>query len=125
MAKILIIDDESQLRETIFELFTMIGYEVFEAQDGFDGIKKVIENQPDIIICDIMMPKLDGYGFIKNLKLTDFSKIPVVFLTAKTEFVDQEKGIQLGAKEYVTKPFAFKELKKIVEFYLLKIENKY
>ena len=118
MPKLLIIDDEIKLRETICELFSMTGYEVFEAKDGLDGIEKVEQLQPDLIICDIMMPKLDGYGFIERLKLTNFAKIPVLFLTAKTELVDQEKGIALGAKEYIIKPFLFKELKKIVDSHL-------
>ncbi|MFI0490852.1 response regulator transcription factor [Flavobacterium sp.] len=119
MAKLLIIDDETKLRETICELFTMTGYEVVEAIDGLDGIEKVKQVKPDLIICDIMMPKLDGYGFIEKLKLSHFAKIPVLFLTAKIELVDHEKGLALGAKEYITKPFSFKELKKIVELHLL------
>lgn len=120
MAKLLIIDDEIKLRETICELFRMTGYEVFEAKDGLDGIEKVIQLKPDLIICDIMMPKLDGYGFMEKLNLTHFAQTPVLLLTAKIELADHEKGIALGAKEYIIKPFSFKELKKIVESYLPK-----
>ncbi len=118
MHKLLIIDDEIKLRETICELFTITGYEVFEANDGLDGLDKVKKVKPDLIICDVMMPKLDGYDFVERLNLTQFSKIPVIFLTAKTELADQEKGIELGAKEYIIKPFSFKELKKIVDSHL-------
>ena len=66
MAKILIIDDEIKLRETIAELFSFINYQVFEAQDGSEGLEKVQEHKPDLIICDVMMPKLDGYGFLER-----------------------------------------------------------
>jgi DNA-binding response OmpR family regulator len=118
MNKLLIIDDETILRETISELFTIAGYEVIEAQDGLEGLEKVKQCIPNIIICDVMMPKLDGYGFLKELKNTDNANIPVLFLTAKTELVDQEKGIAMGAKEYIVKPFSFQQLKKILEKYL-------
>jgi two-component system chemotaxis response regulator CheY len=119
MAKILVIDDEVKLRETICELLSFSGYEVVEAQDGKEGIEKVKECKPDLIICDIMMPILDGYGFMEKHQLSNYSNIPVLFLTAKVEQKDQEKGLALGVKAYLTKPFVFKELKQIIEFYLL------
>jgi two-component system chemotaxis response regulator CheY len=89
MTKLLIIDDEIILRQTISELFSVSGYEVIEAQDGLEGLKKVNQTQPDLIICDVMMPKIDGYGFVEQLKKTNYRDIPVLFLTAKTELVDQ------------------------------------
>jgi CheY-like chemotaxis protein len=121
MATLLIIDDETVLRETLSELFTMVGHKVIEAVDGFDGLEKVKESKPDLIVCDIMMPKLDGYGFLEHLKLSEYSDIPVVFITARTEMSDQEKGILLGASAYIIKPFSFQELRWIVEYNL---ENK-
>jgi two-component system, chemotaxis family, chemotaxis protein CheY len=118
MTKILIIDDEIKLRETTSELLSIAGYDVVEAQDGLDGLEKVNQTNPDLIICDVMMPKLDGYGFIEQLKSTNYSNIPVLFLTAKTELMDLEKGIALGAKAYIIKPFTFKDLKRIIEHHL-------
>lgn len=110
MNKILIIDDEVNLRETINELLTYSGYEVYEAENGKDGIEKIKETEPNLILCDIMMPVLDGYGFMNELKKTKFHKIPVLFISAKVAVEDQSKGISLGAKGYIEKPFEFKEL---------------
>lgn len=118
MIKILIIEDEIKLRETVSELLSLAGYQVTEAKDGLDGLEKVKQTNPDLIICDVMMPKLDGYGFMEQLKKTNYSDIPVLFLTAKTELIDLERGIALGAKAYVLKPFSFKELKLIIEHHL-------
>ena len=118
MTKILLIDDEIKLRETTSELLSIAGYDVFEAQDGLDGLEKVNKTNPDLIICDVMMPKLDGYGFIEQLKSTKYPNIPVLFLTAKTELIDLERGIALGAKAYIIKPFTFKDLKRIIEHHL-------
>lgn len=118
MNKILVIEDEIKLRETVSELLSISGYEVIKAEDGLDGLEKVKQTNPDLIICDVMMPKLDGYGFIEQLKKTDYANIPVLFLTAKTELVDLEKGIALGAKSYIIKPFTFEDLKRIVEHHL-------
>jgi two-component system chemotaxis response regulator CheY len=110
MNKILIIDDEVNLRETINELLTYSGYEVYEAENGKDGIEKIKEVEPNLILCDIMMPVLDGYGFINELKKTKFAQIPVLFISAKVAIEDQVKGISLGVKGYIEKPFEFKAL---------------
>nr|WP_315182098.1 response regulator [uncultured Flavobacterium sp.] len=118
MKKLLIIDDETKLRETIAELFSFTGYNVIEAQDGMEGLEKVKQHNPSLIICDLMMPKLDGYGFLKKHKKSTHSGIPVLLLTAKIEPADELMGISLGAKGYVRKPFTFKELKNIVEEHL-------
>lgn len=118
MTKILIIEDEIKLRETVSELLSLSGYEVYEANDGLEGLEKVNLTNPDLIICDVMMTKLDGYGFMEQLKKTKYSDIPVLFLTAKTEVSDLERGIALGAKAYVLKPFSFQELKLIIEHHL-------
>jgi CheY-like chemotaxis protein len=115
MAKILIIDDELRLRETICELLSYAGYDVLDAQDGIDGLEKVQQFIPDLILCDIMMPVLDGYGFMEKHNVSDFSNIPVILLTARVELKDQEKGNALGIKGYLKKPFIFKELKNIIE----------
>jgi two-component system chemotaxis response regulator CheY len=119
MAKILIIDDELRLRETISELLSYAGYDVLDAQDGIDGLEKVQQFIPDLILCDIMMPVLDGYGFMEKHKISDYSNIPVILLTARVELKDQEKGNALGIKGYLKKPFVFKELKNIIESQLV------
>lgn len=118
MAKILIIDDEIKLRETICELLSYAGYDVFEAKEGEEGLKKVKQYKPDLIICDIMMPVLDGYGFMKEHQLSKYSHIPVLFVTARIEPRDQKKGLALGVKAYCKKPFVFKELKQLIDNYL-------
>lgn len=118
MKKILIIDDEISLRETVAELLMVIEFSVFEAQNGEEGLKKVQEIVPNLIICDIMMPVLDGYGFMEAHMKSEFSNIPVLLLSAKMEKKDKEKGLSLGAKDYISKPFVFIELKNIVDFYI-------
>lgn len=118
MTKILVIEDEMKLRETLSELLSLARYDVVEANDGLDGLEKVILTNPDLIICDVMMPKLDGYAFLEELKNTNHPNIPVIFLTAKTEVTDQERGIALGAKAFILKPFSFQELKLVIEQHL-------
>tara|TARA_R110002126_G_scaffold216994_4_gene362972 strand:+ start:470 stop:847 length:378 start_codon:yes stop_codon:yes gene_type:complete len=115
MIKILIIDDEISLRKTIGEILIYKGYEVHEAENGQEGIKRVKEILPDLIICDIMMPVLDGYGFITEHIKTKYFKIPVLFISAKVSEEDHNKGILLGAKGYITKPFEFKTLISSIE----------
>jgi two-component system chemotaxis response regulator CheY len=119
MAKILIIDDEARLRETICEILSYAGHDIIEAQDGMEGLEKVDKFKPDIILCDIMMPILDGYGFMDKHKISDYSYIPVVFLTARIEHKNQEKIDSSGIKAYLKKPFVFNELKKIIESQLV------
>lgn len=84
-----------------------------------EGLEKVQQFIPDLILCDIMMPVLDGYGFMEKHNISDYSKIPVIFLTARIDLKDQEKGNTLGIKGYLKKPFIFKELKNRIESQLL------
>ncbi|WP_338647685.1 response regulator [Flavobacterium sp. KS-LB2] len=118
MSKILIIEDEEALRETVAELLLIAGYEIAVAKDGLDGLKKVQEEVPDLILCDVMMPKLDGYGFLEQHQLSIYSHIPVVLLTAKIELDDEILSLKLGAKGYVRKPFNFLELNRIIRCWL-------
>ncbi|MCR4029668.1 MULTISPECIES: response regulator transcription factor [Flavobacterium] len=115
MAKILLIDDEETLRMTICELLSFIGHKVCEAKNGKEGLEKVCEFQPDVILCDIMMPKLDGYGFMLQHSTSKYSYIPVIFLSAKIEAEDLKKGADLGVNQFLKKPFAFNELKLLIE----------
>ncbi|KIO54561.1 response regulator transcription factor [Flavobacterium hibernum] len=118
MAKILIIDDEETLRITICELLSFVGHKICEAEDGRDGLEKVKEFKPDVILCDIMMPKLDGYGFMEEHIASEYSYIPVIFLSAKIEPKDRKMGGILGVKHFLKKTFVFSELKQLIENYL-------
>ena len=124
MTKVLIIDDEINLRETIAEMLSYTGYHVCIAKDGIEGLTKVVEFQPNIIICDVMMPELDGYGVLNILgKKPKTAEIPFIFLTAKAERNDLRKGMNLGADDYITKPFDQSELLEVIERRIKKSER--
>lgn len=118
MPKILIIEDEQALRETVAELLQLGGYNVVVAKDGLEGLEKVQAEVPDLILCDIMMPKLDGYGFLEQHQLSIYSHIPVLLLSAKIESEDEILSIKLGAKGYIRKPFNFLELNRIIRYWI-------
>jgi len=106
MKKILIIEDEEIIRETTADMLRLANYEVSTAENGRVGVKKAQELAPDLIVCDIMMPELDGYGVIYLLSRDPAtSGIPFIFLSAKAEKSDVRKGMSLGADDYLTKPF--------------------
>ncbi len=106
MKKIVLIEDEEDVRSTTSEILELANYKVYCADNGIKGIKLVKEKKPDLIICDIMMPNLDGYGVLNILtKDPETSHIPFIFLTAKAENSDIRKGMNLGADDYITKPF--------------------
>lgn len=106
MKKILVIEDNTDIRENTDELLTLAGYDVRTAENGKAGVDLAVKEQPDLIICDIMMPELDGYGVLHILsKRADTSAIPFIFLTALTEKTEVRKGMELGADDYLTKPF--------------------
>ena len=101
----------------------LAGYKTFTAENGKKGVELAVREKPDVIICDIMMPELDGYGVLHLLrKNPDTSHIPFIFLTAKTERSDLRKGMEMGADDYVTKPFDEIELLNAVEIRLKKAE---
>lgn len=121
MKKILIIDDDKSVRESTKELLEIVGYEVKVAEDGTKGIKNAKEFLPDIIICDISMPVLDGYSVFKELnKDPKTSIIPFIFLTAKAELSDLKYGMQLGADDFISKPFSSNELLNSIDLRLKK-----
>ncbi|APZ45469.1 transcriptional regulator [Polaribacter reichenbachii] len=116
MKKILLIEDDAVLRENTSELLELSNYTVFTASDGKKGVALASEKNPDIIVCDIMMPELDGYGVLENLSKNVKTKyIPFIFLSAKTERKDVRKGMDLGADDYITKPFNEEELISAIE----------
>ncbi|MEO8404702.1 MAG: response regulator [Chitinophagaceae bacterium] len=123
MKSVLVIDDNTGIRENTAEIMELAGYKTFTAENGKKGVELAIKEKPDIIICDIMMPELDGYGVLHLLrKNADTQNIPFIFLTAKTERTDFRKGMEMGADDYVTKPFEEIELLNAVEIRLKKSE---
>ncbi|OJY83576.1 MAG: transcriptional regulator [Sphingobacteriales bacterium 44-15] len=123
MKKILIIEDNEDIRSNTAEILELSNYKVTVAENGKAGVSKALENLPDLVICDIMMPELDGYGVLHALQRNDATKnIPFIFLTAKTERNDMRKAMDLGADDYLTKPFDGTELLNAVGSRLKKLE---
>ena len=109
--KVMVIDDSNTIRRSGEIFLTQAGCKVVLAEDGFDGLSKVVDNKPDIIFVDVMMPRLDGYqtcALIKNH--AEFKDTPVVMLTSKDSLFDRARGKLVGADEYLTKPFSKKSL---------------
>ena len=109
--KVMVIDDSKTIRRTAETLLQKAGCEVVTAIDGFDALAKIVDNNPDIIFVDIMMPRLDGYqtcALIKNS--VNYQNIPVIMLSSKDGLFDQAKGRVVGSDEYLTKPFSKDEL---------------
>jgi DNA-binding NarL/FixJ family response regulator len=111
MTRILVIEDETPIRENVIEMLTFESFEVLGAENGLDGIQQARENLPDLIICDIMMPELDGFEVLRDLRGdSTTATIPFIFLTAKADREDVRFGMDLGADDYLTKPFTNAEL---------------
>ncbi|HEY8934104.1 MAG TPA: response regulator [Cyclobacteriaceae bacterium] len=121
MKKILLIEDNPEVRENTQEILTLASYNVVTAENGKIGVDLAQKEKPDLIICDIMMPELDGYGVLHILnKRPETAGIPFIFLTAKTEKTDIRKGMNLGADDYLTKPFDDTDLLNAIEARLRK-----
>ena len=124
MKKILVIEDQSDVRENIAELLEISGFEVITAEDGAVGVDMALAHHPDLILCDVMMPRLDGFTVLNILsKRPETSDVPFIFLTAKTEKEDIRKGMNLGADDYITKPFSKEELIQAVTTRLAKADR--
>lgn len=123
MKKILLIEDNKHIRMNTAEILELSGYQVETAENGKDGITKAIQYKPDLIICDIMMPVLDGYAVLHAVHQHEYIRhIPFIFLTAKAERSEFRKGMELGADDYITKPFTGTELLDAVSGRLKKAE---
>jgi two-component system sensor histidine kinase/response regulator len=121
MTKILIIEDAKDLREDVVEMLALEGYKAYGAEDGMVGVTVAKQEHPDLIVCDIMMPVLDGYGVLEKLRADPkTATIPFIFLTAKAERVSMRQGMILGADDYVTKPFMVNELLESIQTQLKK-----
>ncbi len=104
--KILVIDDSNTVRHSAEMFLRQGGHEVFLAEDGFDALSKVNDHQPDLIFCDILMPRLDGYQTCAIIRRNpNFESIPIVMLSSKDGVFDKARGRMVGAQQYLTKPF--------------------
>ena len=111
MTKILVIEDEASTRDKIVTVLKYEDYEVIDAPNGREGVISARENYPDLIICDVLMPDMNGYGALAALRDDpDTSVIPVIFLTAAASRADMRKGMEMGADDYITKPYTVEEL---------------
>lgn len=118
---ILVIEDNPEMLENIVAILELAHYKVITAGDGRTGVDKAYKIKPDLVLCDVMMPELDGFGVLHLLsKYLDTSEIPFIFLTAKTDKSDLRKGMNLGADDYITKPFDGLELLNVIEMRLQK-----
>src|SRR6478752_4177407 len=123
MRHILLIEDNDEIRENTAEILELANYKVDTAANGKLGVEKALKTTPDLIICDIMMPVLDGHGVLHLLQKNEILKnVPFIFLTAKAERGDFRKGMEMGADDYITKPFDDIELLNAVEVRLKKME---
>jgi CheY-like chemotaxis protein/CRP-like cAMP-binding protein len=123
MTKILLVEDNKEIRENTGEILELANYTIITAANGKVGYEIALKENPDLIICDIMMPVLDGYGLLHLINKNESLKtIPFIFLTAKTERVDFRKGMEMGADDYITKPFTDIELLNAIESRLQKLK---
>src|SRR6478672_6079491 len=123
MHHVLIIEDNEDVRENTAEILELAGYKVNTAADGKKGLEQVNQAKPDLIICDIMMPVMDGYEVLHLLSKNEATaNIPFIFLTAKAERHELRKGMEMGADDYITKPFDKIELLNAIESRLKKAE---
>src|SRR5690606_6604884 len=121
---ILLIEDNQEMAENIGGILRLAHYKVISAPNGKIGVELAQQQHPDLILCDIMMPQLDGYGVLHILnKDEDTADIPFIFLTAKTDKADMRNGMNLGADDYITKPFDGYDLLKVIEIRLKKKEQ--
>lgn len=122
--RLLVIEDNPEVRENVVELLQLSDFEVHAAENGKEGVRLATEHIPDLILCDVMMPELDGYGVLRILSGNPKTKfIPFIFLTAKAERDDFRRGMSLGADDYLTKPFDDSDLLAAIELRLKKHEQ--
>src|SRR3954467_2250778 len=124
MKKILVIEDEPEMRRNITQLLRYHEYEPLAASNGRDGVEAARRDRPDLILCDVMMPELDGYGVLQLLQAdATLARTPFIFLTAKGEKDDLRSGMNLGADDYLTKPVANSDLVRAIQMRLRRSEQ--
>ena len=117
-AKVLVIDDSNTIRRSAEIFLRQGGHEVVLAEDGFDALAKVNDHDPELIFCDILMPRLDGYQTCAIIKRNPrFANVPVIMLSSKDGLFDKARGRMVGSEEYLTKPFTKEQLLRAVETY--------
>jgi two-component system sensor histidine kinase/response regulator len=115
VAKILVIEDETIIREEVLTWLEVEGYEVIGANNGKQGLELIFQDRPDLVLCDINMPEMDGHDVLIALRSNpDYSLLPFIFLTAAADRESMRKGMRLGADDYITKPFTYKEVAQAV-----------
>jgi len=120
--KILVVDDEASIRRILETRLSMIGYEVVTAGDGEEALAMFRDEIPDLVVLDVMMPKLDGYGVCQELRKE--SDVPIIMLTALSDVADRITGLELGADDYVVKPFSPKELEARIRSVLRRVDHR-
>lgn len=120
MEHILIVEDDKNIRETLKDILELSGYQVLTANNGREGYNSIIDNHPDLVLCDVSMPELDGFELLGaiNQRLKDEIIPPFLFLTAKVEKNDIRHGMSLGADDYILKPFNYTEVLEIIRLRL-------
>ena len=118
--RILVVDDEPRMRRFIHMNLDLEGYQVLEAGNGLEAIKRVREDLPDLVLLDVMMPEMDGFEALREIR--QFSSVPVIMLTVKGDEDDKVRGLELGADDYVTKPFGPRELSSRIKAVLRRAE---
>lgn len=119
--KILIADDESAIRRILTTRLSMVGYSVVAAADGLQAIEMFDRESPDLVVLDVMMPRLNGYGVCR--KIREISDVPIIMLTALGDVADRITGLELGADDYLTKPFSPKELEARIHAILRRLKD--
>lgn len=125
MQKILVIEDDILVRENVQTILELENFEVFTAGTGEEAIQKINSNKLDLILCDVMLPDMEGFDILDRIsKKENVKNIPFIFLTARSEMQDLRKGMNLGADDYITKPFHINELLKVINIRLEKSKNR-
>jgi len=125
MTRILCVEDEPALRRVLIEELVLAGYETIEADNGLDGLSAILENKPDLVLCDVTMPKMSGHDLLKNLRTghPEHAELPFVFLSALAEKTDVITGQKMGADDYLTKPVDLDILLSTIESRLEQVER--
>lgn len=119
--KILVIEDNAQVRDNIQEILELEDFETIAAENGAIGLQLAKEQFPDLILCDVMMPEMDGYSVLTALRQNvSTANIPFIFLTAKADKSERKQGMDLGADDYLAKPFTYTEILQIIDTHLKK-----
>jgi len=124
MAKILVIEDEYDIRDEVMNWLQFEGYEVIGAENGRKGLEAIRRERPDLVLCDVSMPEMDGHEVLIELRSdVNYNQLPFVFLTAAADRASVRQGMNLGADDYVTKPFTISEITNVVRARLEKQEH--